>query len=79
MRGKTIVRCAQCHVGSDVRLILVFKGIRQCMSCAAIDGVLRKGHQETVKIDPDEIVRRMEEGAHAVNTGAQEGMSREEK
>ncbi len=78
MGGKTIIRCAQCHVGSDVRLILVFKGIKKCMSCAAINGVLREGHQEdTVMVDSKELMRRMEEGAQAVNTGAQEGMKKD--
>lgn len=56
MRGKTVIRCAQCHVGSDKRLILVFKAVRKCMSCAAIDGVLKAGYETE---GPEEAAKRL--------------------
>lgn len=59
MRGKTIIRCKICNAGSDVRLILVFKGIKKCMSCAAIDGVLREGYAEDADVTREEMQREL--------------------
>ena len=59
MRGKTIIRCTNCNAGSDVRLILVFKGIKKCMSCAAIAGVMKEGYAESADITQEEIQREL--------------------
>lgn len=39
MRGKTVIRCGDCGVGSDKKIILVYHGIRKCQNCAAMEAM----------------------------------------
>lgn len=39
MRGKTIIRCNGCGVGSDKKIILVYRGIQKCQNCAAMEAM----------------------------------------
>lgn len=56
MRGKTVIRCTSCNAGSDVRLILVFRGIKKCMSCAAVAGIMKEGYETE---SPEEALKRI--------------------
>lgn len=39
MRGRAVIRCGDCGVGSDKKIILVYHGVRKCQNCAAMQAM----------------------------------------
>lgn len=50
-RGKTVIRCGDCGVGSDKKIILVYHGIRKCQNCAAMQAMESMAAMKDVRID----------------------------